>query len=95
MPRRYTSDEKSAFLVAFDQQSSNAAVYCREHELSYQTFLSWRRKATRTAAPPAFIEVAPVTAVERAAPDPGPFIPFAELAIPGGIVLRIYASPNP
>jgi transposase-like protein len=97
MSRRYSPDEKSAILAEFREQSASAAAFCRARGLSYQTFLNWRRAAGSRApiqAVPPFVEL-DLSGVAPA--GPGRREPLAELAIPGGAVLRVFApeSHNP
>ncbi len=78
--RRYTEDEKTGFLAEFERDGCNAAVFCRERELPYQSFLKWRRKLRAAVEPALPTQGASFVEVElqpggpspgRGTPDPG------------------------
>jgi len=86
--RRFTKKEREHWLAQFNQSSLTAAAFCREHQLSYQAFLNWRRKPQPNKAdtPAQFIEV------EVPAPTASPMShsSMVELTFPSGLLLRIY-----
>lgn len=89
--RRTTPKQRAHWLAQFDQSNISAAAFCREHQLRYQSFLNWRRKAQSDEACPSpeFIKidvpVAATTPINRES--------IVELTFPGGLLLRI--SPRP
>ena len=89
--RRTTPKQRAHWLAQFDQSNLNAAAFCREHQISYQSFLNWRRKVESDEASPSpeFIEVEiPIAATTSVTRDS-----VVELTFPGGLLLRI--SPRP
>ncbi|MDF1714652.1 MAG: transposase [Akkermansiaceae bacterium] len=86
--RRTTRKQREHWLAQFDQSNLTAAAFCREHQLSYQSFLNWRRKAqtNETDAPTEFIEL------EIPSPRATPIrhSSVVELTFPGGLLLRIH-----
>ena len=89
--RRTTPKQRAHWLAQFEQSNLNAAAFCREHQISYQSFLTWRRKAqTDEASPsPEFIKVdVPIVATTPTTRES-----IVELTFPGGLILRI--SPQP
>lgn len=89
--RRATQKQRAHWLALFDESNLNAAAFCREHEIGYQSFLNWRRKArpAEAVAPTEFIEVE----VPTATAPPITRDSVVELTFPGGLLLRI--SPRP
>lgn len=86
--RRYSQDERKQWLARFEQSGTSATAFCREHQLSYPSFLRWRRQAGRGVEPPAdFIEL------EVTRPAACPKTETVELVFPSGLTLRI--SPQP
>lgn len=94
--RRYTEEEKANYLAKFEAAGTNAAAFCREEGLAYQTFLSWRRsrgnlsQAVAAARPAEFVEVELEPA--PACPGRGAGTPAVELTLGAGMVLRIYPT---
>lgn len=86
--RRFTKKEREHWLAQFDRSTLSAAAFCREHQLGYQGFLNWRRKAQP-------IEPKTVTEfIEVEVPKP-PSTPISgsamvELVFPYGLRLRIH-----
>ena len=79
------SDGRAAVLRALEQSGLSMAEFCRRRGLSYGTVAVWRSQARKGAG--RFIEVE--------TPDAGPVregraMLCAELALPGGAVLRVY-----
>jgi len=80
------SDGRAAVLRALEHSGLSMAEFCRRRGLSYGTVAVWRSQARRAAG--RFIEVE--------TPDWGPVrearsaMLCAELALPGGAVLRVY-----
>ena len=88
--RRTTRKQRERWLTQFDQSSLTAAAFCREHQLSYQGFLNWRRKAQprKVDATAEFIEVevpSPSTSATSISHQS-----VVELTFPGGLLLRIH-----
>lgn len=86
--RRFTKRQREHWLAQFEQSNLSAAAFCREHQLGYQGFLNWRRKARPTEAKNLtdFIEVevpAPQTTLIS-------HESVVELTFPGGLLLRIH-----
>jgi transposase-like protein len=86
--RRFTKKEREHWLAQFDQSSLSAAAFCREHQLGYQGFLNWRRKARPAdkKATAEFIEVE----VPKPSPTPIHRGSMVELVFPDGLLLRIH-----
>lgn len=85
--RRTTPKQRAHWLALFDQSNLNAAAFCREHQLSYQSFLNWRRKVQpdETNPSPEFIKVeVPITAATPVSRES-----VVEVSFPGGLLLRI------
>ncbi len=91
---RFTAAEKAGLLREFEASGLSAIEFCRRENLSYQTFLNWRRKAARENSPaaPAFIEL-------PFSPGPPPPDPAGglsvELELGSGVILRIRTQPAP
>ena len=94
--RRYTEEERAAWLAKFERSAASAAAFCREHGISYGGFMRWRRQAAPEPEP--------------SAPEPADFIEFevprssevlapvqsgqsVELCFPCGLTLRIVPTP--
>jgi transposase-like protein len=90
--KRYTDQEKTRIIREFEQHDGSAADFCRQHEVSYQTFMKWRRRATTSlpsmTEPPAFLEFE-LGAAHKRRVFAGPLI---ELELGGGIILRIHPA---
>ncbi len=86
--RRFTKKEREHWLAQFDQSNLTAAAFCREHQLGYQGFLNWRRKArpaeVKTGTEFIEVEVPPPTNT------PVNHGTVVELSFPGGLLLRIH-----
>jgi transposase-like protein len=67
LPRHRTSPaRRTQLLAAFGRSGLSAAVFARQHGISYTTFCGWRHRQAKTK-PPAFVEVelsGPAAAVE-------------------------------
>lgn len=89
---RHTDKEKARILREFEHHDGSAASFCRQRDVSYQTLMNWRRRASNklpaTEQPPAFLEF------QLAAPHPRPVPigPLVELELGGGIILRIHPA---
>lgn len=82
--RRYTEEERAAWLAGFERFTGSAASFCREQGLSYQSFLRWRRETTpKATGAPEFLEL------EFPCPAPVPGAESVELIFPGGLIVRI------
>ena len=80
------TDGRAAVLRALEQSGLSMAEFCRRRGLAYGTVALWRAKARQAAG--RFIEVE-----TRAGIGPvgeGAAMLCAELALPGGAVLRVY-----
>jgi len=94
--RRYTEEEKANYLAEFETAGANAAAFCREHGLAYQTFLNWRRRRgalvqpDKPERPTEFVEVELEPACAPVAREAG--TPAVELTLGAGMVLRIYPT---
>jgi len=87
--RRFTQQQREELLTLFDKSSMRASVFCREQDLNYQTFLTWRRRDRKSEQRKEidFVEVEwPLkqeTQTERHNSH------RIELLLPGGMSLRI------
>jgi len=90
--RRFTKKQREHWLAQFDQSTLSAAAFCREHQLGYQGFLNWRRKAQpiEPKATTEFIEVE----VPKPSPTPINHGGMVELVFPDGLRLRIHPKPS-
>jgi transposase-like protein len=90
--RRHTDEEKTRIIREFEHHDGNAAAFCRQRGVSYQTFMNWRRRAAAslpvTTKPTAFLEFELGTAPIR----PVSTCPLVELELGGGIILRIHSA---
>jgi transposase-like protein len=78
------SDGRAAVLRALEQSGLSMAEFCRRRGLAYGTVALWRSQARRSAG--RFVEVETATAESREVRS----VLCAELALPGGAVLRVY-----
>ena len=81
-----------AVLRELDGSGLSVAEFCRRRGLAYSTVMAWRstQRSERLGGPgPAFIEVETSGLTCTAAPGPAL---CAELALPGGVVLRVYQT---
>ena len=98
--RRYTEEERAAWLAKFERTTVSAAAFCREHGISYGSFMRWRGNAAPGPGPePGAIE--PAEFIELEIPRPpseAPPVPCAqsvEIDFPCGLTLRIAPAPAP
>lgn len=86
--RQFTKKEREHWLAQFDLSTLSAAAFCREHQLGYQGFLNWRRKAKpiEPKATTEFIEVE----VPKPSPTPAHRESAVELVFPDGLRLHIH-----
>lgn len=80
------SDGRAAVLRALEQSGLSMAEFCRRRGLAYGTVALWRSQARRTAGRFIEVETPDAAAPAREACD----VLCAELALPGGAVLRVY-----
>lgn len=80
------TDGRAAVLRALEQSGLSMAEFCRRRGLCYGTIALWRSQARRAAG--RFIEVE--TPDASGAPLEARTMLCAELALPGGAVLRVY-----
>ena len=87
---------RAALLRDLERSGLSVAEFCRRRGLAYSTVAAWRAASRRSAAP-RFIEVEAALPDSQptctpAAPDTAmPSALCAELTLPGGAVLRVYA----
>jgi lambda repressor-like predicted transcriptional regulator len=84
--------DRAEVLRRLEGSGQSMAQFCREQGLAYWTVAEWRRKARRQR-PVEWVEVEPVGGeLARLGPQAavGNGALAAELALPGGAVLRIY-----
>jgi transposase-like protein len=84
------------WLARCKKSGKSAAAFCREHGISYQALLNWR-KADREQVDAGdevveFVEVGLVAGGGEGRPGArAAGRPAAELELPGGVLLRIFA----
>lgn len=78
------SDGRAAVLRALEQSGLSMAEFCRRRGLCYGTVALWRSLARKSAARFIEVETAAVESKEVRS------VLCAELALPGGAVLRVY-----
>ena len=90
---RTTRDVLLALVKEQKDRGMSATVFCRERGIGYQNFLRWKKTMApaRTPGSPAFVELA----VESSAPAIKVPPLVAELNLGGGIVLKVFAPPQP
>jgi transposase-like protein len=96
---RLDDSEKLEWVELFESYDLSAAAFCREFDLPYSSFLSWRRLAAegkskaRAKVPGTdFVELVvqqPHGAAFR--PQVPKVIPIAELALGSDVVFRLFA----
>lgn len=94
--KQYTEQERGRWLAHFKQSGKSAAAFCREHRISYQALLNWRKadrkKADTGYGEVKFVEVGLVAGDAESSPRArAANHPIAELELPGSILLRIFA----
>jgi len=101
MQKPETIRRRAAVLRDLERSGISMAEYCRRRGLVYATVAAWRSMARRKAA--RFIELEAVpecTAPDSPVPVPTAYtvgmrpVLCAELALPGGMLLRIYQQPG-
>jgi len=80
------TDGRAAVLRALEQSGLSMAEFCRRRGLAYGTVALWRSQARRSAG--RFVEVETAAGVAPACGVRAMLC--AELALPGGAVLRVY-----
>ena len=86
-------ERRETVLRELEQSGLPMVEFCRRRGLVYGTVAAWRSTARRRRAP-AFVEVdmdgqsQPI----MSAPDPGSARLYAEVQLPGGVVLRVYGN---
>ena len=80
------TDGRAAVLHALEQSGLTMAEFCRRHKLCYGTVALWRSQARRAAGRFIEVEMAEASGPEREERT----MLCAELALPGGAVLRVY-----
>jgi len=95
--RRYTEEERAAWLAKFERTTASCAAFCREHGISYGSFMRWRGGA----APEPTSEPESAEFIELEVPPSPPGPPpesgqqSVELSFPCGLTLRIIPAPRP
>ena len=97
--RRSTPQQREQWIDRFRKQACSAAEFCREHQLSYQTFLNWLRKAENQGEAPPRAAPHPVGSsfdyftLENGSDQPASPKEQAEVTVklnlPGGVVLSV------
>jgi hypothetical protein len=90
---------RSALLRDLERSGLSVAEFCRRKGIAYSTVAAWRA-AERRLVTPRFVEIETVPPTAAAAALPERHMPdlrhpealCAELTLPGGAVLRVYAS---
>ena len=100
--KKFTESEKQRWVSRFQTHDTSAAAFCRKFDLSYGSFMAWRRlyagkggrakSATLADTQPPFIEVTVDSLSNQTAHEVSP-MPVAELSLGSGIVLRVF-TPN-
>ena len=90
--RRHTHEEKARMIREFERHYGSMVDFCRQREISTQTFTNWRRQAevspVNIEEPPKFLEFE-LGATHDRKPNTGPLV---ELELGGGMVLRIFPT---
>ena len=94
--KRHTKQERGRWLARFEESGKSAAAFSREHGIGYKALLNWRKaereKEDAEHDEVKFVEVGLVTGGGGGRPGGrGTDRPAAELEMPGGILLRIFA----
>jgi hypothetical protein len=95
MPRRPTSEEWIALLAEFEQSGLQQKEFCAKHDLSIAAFQYWMyRKAKKHSESAAKISESflPFEVVGSAAPEARPRGAAVEIALTGGVVVRLPAG---
>ncbi len=90
---------RAALLRDLERSGLSVAEFCRRKGIAYSTVAAWRAAERRLVAP-RFVEIETVPPAAAAAARPERHTPdqrhaaalCAELTLPGGAVLRVYAS---
>jgi transposase-like protein len=94
--KRHTKQERGRWLARFEESGKSAAAFSREHGIGYKALLNWRKtereKEDVEHEEVKFVEVGLVAGGgESCTGARGADRPAAELELPGGILLRIFA----
>ena len=105
MSKRISLRRRAGILRRLEDSGLSVAEYCRRHGLCYSTVMRWRREAhvlpDHCEAMPSFVEVEVCpgdegrTAVQSESLERSEPALCAELALPGGALLRIYGNVSP
>ena len=93
MRTKQALEQRETVLRELERSGLPMAEFCRRRGLVYGTVAAWRSTARRRRSP-AFVEVdmdgqsQPV----MSAPDPGGAKLYAEVLLPGGVVLRVFGN---
>lgn len=89
---RHTHEEKAHIIREFEHPDGSTADFCRQHEISTQTFTNWRRQVQASLVsidePPKFLQFE-LGATHDQLPSSGPLV---ELELGSGMVLRNFAT---
>jgi transposase-like protein len=104
--RRALRAEKDRLIRQWEGSGLSQSEFCRQRGLSAGSLTRWRNQADRRATAAALDGGDPLTEVrfveaqcDSGEPEPGPTSGdrcpalLAELTLPGGILLRLYANP--
>ena len=91
--RRYTEEERAAWLAKFERTTGSAAAFCREHGISYGSFMRWRGQAEPGPSAPGPAEFIELDVPRPATVQGGPGGPGVELSFLCGLTLRIVPAP--
>ncbi|HVP62952.1 MAG TPA: hypothetical protein VMT11_20520 [Myxococcaceae bacterium] len=98
MPRRPSTEEWIALLSEFEQSGLQQKEFCAKHDLSIAAFQYWYyRKAKKHSESAAKLSESflPIEVVGSAAPSARPAGAVVEIALAGGIVVRLPAGTEP
>ena len=80
---RYKSREIQQHITCQRTSGLSARAYCRNHDLSYWTFIEWRKK-DRVAAADTSIPFVKINMPQACG--------FVEIAMPSGVIIRLPAD---
>ena len=98
MPRRPSPEEWIALLAEFEQSGLQQKEFCAKHDLSLAAFQYWMyRKSKKRSESAAKISDSflPIEVLGSAAPVARPGGAVVEIALTGGIVVRLPAGTEP
>ena len=89
--RRFTQQQREELLALFGHSGMTASRFCQEHDLNYQTFLTWRRRERKSEPLQEidFVEVQWPLKQQTQDESQNTHSHRIELLLPGGMSLRI------